>query len=452
MINTDSYGKYFWNEASKYNENKETKNVVNMVLFAAIEGYARAQVVAGHIYENGIEIEQNNGMAAYWYKSAVDQYYVDNVMNGYYVLREYYPESAEKMLQLGLQNEFSAAYALLGDLYYYGIADKEEDKAKALSWYEKAAQKENSYAIYQIGQIYRKGEGIEKDPKYAETMYQRSAQYGDPRGCYAYGHILVEKGLKESNKDYFKEGIINILTSAEENYPIAMCSMGLIYEKIGNKELAYSYYEKAASLDNEYAEGKMLAKYMKENDEKKIIESLEKLSHFGNIYAKKELLKRVAPKEEILSNYSKASGSEQVKIAEQIKSKLLKASLLLEDICSIEEDKNERKKYLDKLHKYDEMLYWNEQMLGTAIGLEELEREIEEDNTRRKQEALEREKKGEAEFWEGINNLSLLGLNDIALEKIAERYRDSIRKDPILWKMLEDVNPNTWFSLNIGDF
>ena len=47
-----------------------------------------------------------------------------------------------------------------------------------MEWYEKAAEQENKYAQYAIGNCYKRGHGVEKSYTKAVEWYKKAAEQG----------------------------------------------------------------------------------------------------------------------------------------------------------------------------------------------------------------------------------------------------------------------------------
>lgn len=63
--------------------------------------------------------------------------------------------------------------------YQYGDGGVTQDYAKALEWYEKAAEQENSDAMNRIGILYANGAGVEQDYTKALEWYEKAAELGN---------------------------------------------------------------------------------------------------------------------------------------------------------------------------------------------------------------------------------------------------------------------------------
>lgn len=81
-----------------------------------------------------------------------------------------------------------------GRLFLYNRPGYPHDYGKALELFKKAAQQGNTDALWELGNMYRRGWGVKKSNYQAEEYYTESAGKGNPIGKYwlAYMH---EKGL-----------------------------------------------------------------------------------------------------------------------------------------------------------------------------------------------------------------------------------------------------------------
>ena len=69
-------------------------------------------------------------------------------------------------------SEFFLSY---GEVFYLGLFGCEEDINKALYWFKKAAQNNNSEAQYNIGMIYLNGEGVKRNHNVAKKWFEKSS-------------------------------------------------------------------------------------------------------------------------------------------------------------------------------------------------------------------------------------------------------------------------------------
>lgn len=70
-----------------------------------------------------------------------------------------------------------AQYAV-GKQYYQEYGNPQNDYAKALYWFTKAADQNHIQAQYYLGQMYDTGRGVEKDSFKAFTLFSKAAHEG----------------------------------------------------------------------------------------------------------------------------------------------------------------------------------------------------------------------------------------------------------------------------------
>lgn len=137
--------------------------------------------------------------------------------------------------------------------YVYGVCYEkgwgvDQDMKQALTWYNKAADQNNSFAYNALGNLYRMGNGVVVDPAKAFDYYQKGAAEKDAQAmlnlgnCYYYG-MGTEKDEKAAVK-WWKD-------AAEAGNAYAMAQLGDSYfyglgvEK--NLAKAIEYYTPAAN-------------------------------------------------------------------------------------------------------------------------------------------------------------------------------------------------------------
>jgi hypothetical protein len=81
----------------------------------------------------------------------------------------------------------------VGDLYSKGLGVT-QNFAEALRWYSMAAQQGNPAAEYRLGYLYYSGRGVPKDFGQAATWYRKAAERGYANAQYMLG-VLYDKGL-----------------------------------------------------------------------------------------------------------------------------------------------------------------------------------------------------------------------------------------------------------------
>lgn len=434
-----TFAKGLWDKAVDFCGNNDEKNTVKYVLLSAAAGYAEAQYMAGVTYDHGyFEKYDNTGTACYWYKKALDQGYVHPSMEGYHTLVRYETEYAEKMLKLGVETGSSIAFSILGDQYFFGTDGKNVDKKQAAVWYEKAAEKGNGHALYQLGRMYENGDGVISDHGHAVDLYRRSAETGDVKGCYEYGFASLRKWLQEKDGDALKEASIYLQYAVEENYPPALYTIGRLAEQTRHKDRAYFYYEKASSLGYVDAHRKMLTKYMEEKNNVMINSMLEKIAESGDQTAQKVLAEKYRA---TIRTYKIHPGMElSDKVWAELE-KVGKAIYWTEELMYHETDQMEKEKYKQNLDTLDQYFYLEDYQWFNHTEYERLTKELAEDERRREEQRKKDQMEEDRAFLEKMKDLASIGLGDYALRKTVERFKDRIKKDPWLPGMLADIDP-----------
>jgi hypothetical protein len=86
------------------------------------------------------------------------------------------------VLAIAQKGQAEAQYKI-GDVYYYGSNDTEQDFDQARFWYEKAAQQGNADAEYSLGVMYDNGEGVEQNPKKPWLTIPKRLHMVQPMPC-----------------------------------------------------------------------------------------------------------------------------------------------------------------------------------------------------------------------------------------------------------------------------
>ena len=98
-------------------------------------------------------------------------------------------------------NGYHWAQWLLGDCYDFGCGI-DQDYTKAVEWYTKSSEQENSVAMCDLGFCYETGQGCDQNSTKAAEWYEKSANLGYSSAMYKLG-IYYEEGrgvTKDLNK------------------------------------------------------------------------------------------------------------------------------------------------------------------------------------------------------------------------------------------------------------
>ncbi|MHB8405516.1 MAG: TonB family protein [Gammaproteobacteria bacterium] len=147
------------------------KEYFEQVSAAAHKGDFKAQVCLGQLYAAGMGTQRDYKRAFQWYKKAADSGYPQGKEA---VARMYRsglgvkpnPKTALSMFHDLVDHGYMPAATDIGDIYMdsgWGAGGGRRDYKKALLWFSKAAQADDSYAEARIGEMYQWGLGVKRD-------------------------------------------------------------------------------------------------------------------------------------------------------------------------------------------------------------------------------------------------------------------------------------------------
>jgi tetratricopeptide (TPR) repeat protein len=84
---------------------------------------------------------------------------------------------------------------------YYGAQGTEQDCAKGLEWWEKAAAKGHGRAAAAAAMAFHAGEGVPRDPSKARSLAERAADLGNAGGLVFLGELQFQAGDVEAAKE-----------------------------------------------------------------------------------------------------------------------------------------------------------------------------------------------------------------------------------------------------------
>ncbi len=134
---------------------------------AADAGNAEAMDFVGFAYLRGAVVKRNPDIAFGYFKAAAD-------------------ESAQAAFNLGQ--------------CYFGAQGTEQDCAKALEWWKKAAERGHGRAASTAAMALLSGEGIALDAAEARRLAERAAELNDPSGFIVLGEIQFQAGELDAAK------------------------------------------------------------------------------------------------------------------------------------------------------------------------------------------------------------------------------------------------------------
>ncbi|MDF1855735.1 MAG: CHAT domain-containing protein [Pseudooceanicola sp.] len=103
----------------------------------------------------------------------------------------YDPAEALRLLEQAGEAGQPYALALLGDIYMYDDGRSDADKARAITYYRRAAEIGEVGAMAEMGRAYRWGVGIEADPAKAIPFWSRASDLGSAYSSLYLGYIYL---------------------------------------------------------------------------------------------------------------------------------------------------------------------------------------------------------------------------------------------------------------------
>jgi TPR repeat protein len=162
---------------------KNRKRAFNYFKKIANEGYAMGQFELGWFYENGVSVEKDFKIAAYWYERAANNEHLmamhklgNLYLDGIGVDKNH--RKAFELFKKSAQGEYPNGIMMLGYCYSNGIGI-DCDNNKAIELYQKAANLGNMEAQYNLALKYELGDGIERDIGKAIYWYEKAAKQGN---------------------------------------------------------------------------------------------------------------------------------------------------------------------------------------------------------------------------------------------------------------------------------
>lgn len=169
-------------------------------------------------------------------------------------------------LWLGLDVVFAQGANQYEDFFYHNMGiDSHEDYfkrgyldlqngnyEKAFANLVKAHNKGNVDATYWVGECYFSGWGVEIDEKKGFDLIQSAANKGQKDACYVMG-VVYCNGLESQHlsiKSNLNRGMEWLKIASNKNHPEAQWLLGDLYYVNADKETAFAWYSKSASLNS----------------------------------------------------------------------------------------------------------------------------------------------------------------------------------------------------------
>ena len=214
---------------------------------AANAGYGKAATKIGDLYYFGYVGKDSDGkinyeLARQWYDRAIECGSVGaycNIGNIYDKGTDKIEANAEEAASWYLKGAASGSKACM---YNLGLQyQKKEDYAKALEWFEKAANMDNTGAYLKLGEYYQKGQGTAQNDAKAAEWYLKAAREGEDKGMLEYGRYLLNgaEGVEKNEE----EAIVWLTKAAEKGITTANSYMGDYYYEKEDYDNAFIQYK-----------------------------------------------------------------------------------------------------------------------------------------------------------------------------------------------------------------
>ncbi|WP_407543333.1 tetratricopeptide repeat protein (plasmid) [Deinococcus radiomollis] len=206
----------------KYYNAKQYQQAYKELYADAMKGNAEAAFNLGFMYQNDSGVLTDYLQAVKWFKASANL------------------GDTEAMKQLGLMYH-ALGFKLPGNGY-----------SSALSWYMKAALKNNASGQYKVGNFYQYGWRINTNIHQAINWYRKSADQGDKDAQYALGNVYK---YSDSIKQDYKEAAVLYRKAVLQGQVEAQASLGQLYEQgqgvPKDLKLALQWCQKAADAHND---------------------------------------------------------------------------------------------------------------------------------------------------------------------------------------------------------
>ena len=226
-------------------ENSDYVEAIRNYKHAAELGSPYAQTRLGWLYEKGIGIAADAGIASDYYQKAIEQ---DFANEQYYIgckLEHKHENDAAEFFENAAILGHMYAQCKLGDIYRNGTG-RIRDYDKAFEYYSLSEKQGCIYAAYGLGLLYNNGRGCEKNEKKAFEYYQKAAIGGYSTAQNRLGNMLCDGigCIRDYNKafEYFS-------LAEQQGHASATNNLGWMYEHghgcEKDYEKAFSQYSKA---------------------------------------------------------------------------------------------------------------------------------------------------------------------------------------------------------------
>jgi TPR repeat protein len=158
---------------------------------AAEQGHAESQYLLSTMYDEGKGLPKDDTQAAYWERKAAEQghaYAQANLSFRYYAANDFIEAFA--WCQRAAYSQLAWAQYNLGLMYRKGEGVAQSN-TEAAYWYRLAAAQNFPEAQQKLAELYYFGQGVPRSDTQAATWYRRAAENGDAEAQFQLGHLYA---------------------------------------------------------------------------------------------------------------------------------------------------------------------------------------------------------------------------------------------------------------------
>ncbi|KAG0224719.1 hypothetical protein BGW42_004938 [Actinomortierella wolfii] len=196
--NVDAQSNLGWMYESGRGVEKSDTEAVKWYLAAAEQGNAYGQFNLGNMYYDGRGVEQDDKEAVHWYRMAAEQgdSFAQNNLAWMYDLGRGVEQDDAKAMEWCIKSAKQGckeAQCGLGISYAIGL-EVEQDDEKAIDWFRKAVEQDDPDAKLHIKSIESRRQQPKDEALEGFAWYHHASEKGDAAASYNLG-MLYEKGI-----------------------------------------------------------------------------------------------------------------------------------------------------------------------------------------------------------------------------------------------------------------